>query len=124
MIISVLRFFFSHFQEMVTKEYQNFKFQQPYQQAMNYCSLILQDDTWPWMDGLEVIPCLDADDLANFVPMLLSRASLECYIAGSYISTSLFSFLEVLPWSYYYHLAISFFRKHRTERSRVNDRAH
>ena len=81
---------------MVTKEYQNFKFQQPYQQAMYYCSLILQDNTWPWMDGLEVIPHLEADDLVKFVPMLLSRAFLECYIAGSYISTIfLLSFLEV-----------------------------
>ncbi|RVX09653.1 Insulin-degrading enzyme-like 1, peroxisomal [Vitis vinifera] len=69
--------------EMVTKEYQNFKFQQPYQQAMYYCSLILQDNTWPWMDGLEVIPHLEADDLAKFVPMLLSRAFLDCYIAGN-----------------------------------------
>ncbi|XP_034693359.1 insulin-degrading enzyme-like 1, peroxisomal isoform X1 [Vitis riparia] len=69
--------------ELVTKGYQNLKFQQPYQQAMCYRSLILHDNTWPWMDGLEVIPHLEADDLAKFVPMLLSRAFLECYIAGN-----------------------------------------
>ncbi|RVW16614.1 Insulin-degrading enzyme-like 1, peroxisomal [Vitis vinifera] len=69
--------------ELVTKGYQNVKFQQPYQQAMCYRSLILHDNTWPWMDGLEVIPHLEADDLAKFVPMLLSRAFLECYIAGN-----------------------------------------
>ena len=57
---------------------------------MYYCSLILQDNTWPWMDGLEVIPHLEADDLAKFVPMLLSRAFLECYIAGSSISAIFF----------------------------------
>ena len=90
MVIIVLCIIFIFYQEMVTKEYQNFKFQQPYQQAMYYCSLILQDNAWPWMDGLEVIPHLEADDLAKFVPMLLSRAFLDCYIAGSYISTIYF----------------------------------
>jgi insulysin len=69
---------------MVMKEYQNFKFQQPYQQAMYYCSLILQDHTWPWMEELEVLPHLEAEDLAKFAPVMLSRAFLECYIAGSF----------------------------------------
>ncbi|GMN54728.1 hypothetical protein TIFTF001_023858 [Ficus carica] len=74
---------FSVIKEMVTKEYQNMKFRQPYQQAMYYCSLILQDCTWPWMEELEILPHLEADDLAKFVPLLLSRAFLECYIAGN-----------------------------------------
>lgn len=70
------------FQEMVMKEYQNFNFQQPYQQAMYYCSLILLDQTWSWMEELEVLPNLGAEDLAKFAPMMLSRAFLECYVAG------------------------------------------
>jgi insulysin len=74
------------YQEMVMKEYKNFKFQQPYQQAMYYCSLILQDRTWPWMEELEVLPHLEAEDLAKFAPVMLSRAFLECYIAGSFKS--------------------------------------
>ncbi|XP_038693358.1 insulin-degrading enzyme-like 1, peroxisomal isoform X2 [Tripterygium wilfordii] len=74
---------FSVIKEMVTKDYQNFKFQQPYQQAMYYCSLILEDNTWPWMEQLEVLPYLEAEDLAKFAPMMLSRAFLECYIAGN-----------------------------------------
>ena len=70
------------------KDYQNFKFQQPYQQAMYYCSLILEDHTWPWMEQLEVLPHLNVEDLAKFAPMMLSRAFLECYIAGlSYLSS-------------------------------------
>ncbi|KAJ4824099.1 Insulin-degrading enzyme-like 1, peroxisomal [Turnera subulata] len=69
--------------EMVTKEYENFKFQQPYQQAMYYCSLILQDLTWPWMEQLQVLPLLKAEDLAKFAPMMLSRTFLDCYIAGN-----------------------------------------
>ncbi|KAF7819028.1 insulin-degrading enzyme-like 1, peroxisomal [Senna tora] len=69
--------------EMVTKEYQNLKYQQPYQQAMYYCSLILQDQTWPWTEGLEVLPHLQAEDLAKFIPVMLSRTFLEVYIAGN-----------------------------------------
>ncbi|XWS56279.1 hypothetical protein CRYUN_Cryun09bG0072300 [Craigia yunnanensis] len=74
---------FSVIKEMVMKDYQNFKFQQPYQQAMYYCSLILEDHTWPWMEQLDVLPCLNVEDLAKFAPMMLSRAFLECYIAGN-----------------------------------------
>lgn len=69
---------------MVTKEYQNFKYRQPYQQAMYYCSLILQDNTWPWKEALEVLPHLQAEDLIKFVPVMLSRTFLEFYIAGNY----------------------------------------
>lgn len=68
------------------KEYQNLKYQQPYQQAMYYCSLILQDQTWPWSDELELLPHLEADNLANFYQLMLSRAFVEFYAAGSYIS--------------------------------------
>lgn len=69
-------------QEVVIKEYQNYKFQQPYQQAIYYCLLILQDQTWPWVEQLEVLPHLDSSDLERFVPLMLSRTFLECYIAG------------------------------------------
>ncbi|CAK8543240.1 unnamed protein product [Lathyrus sativus] len=74
---------FSVIKETVTKEYQNLKYQQPYQQAMYYCSLILEDQTWPWVEQLEVLPALQAEDLAKFVPVMLSRTFLECYIAGN-----------------------------------------
>ncbi|KAF5473275.1 hypothetical protein F2P56_009899, partial [Juglans regia] len=73
--------------ETLTKEYQNFKFQQPYQQAMYYCSLVLEDHKWPWMEELDILLHLEAEDLAKFAPELLSRAFLECYIAGN-IQTS------------------------------------
>ncbi|KAI7990111.1 Insulin-degrading enzyme-like 1, peroxisomal [Camellia lanceoleosa] len=74
---------FAVIKEMVTKDYQNFKFQQPYQQAMYYCSLILEDQTWPWNDGLEVLPHLEVDNLSKFVPLMLSRTFLECYVTGN-----------------------------------------
>uniref|UniRef100_M4CKB4 Insulin-degrading enzyme-like 1, peroxisomal n=1 Tax=Brassica campestris TaxID=3711 RepID=M4CKB4_BRACM len=74
---------FAVIKETVTKEYQNYKFRQPYHQAMYYCSLILQDQTWPWTEELDVLSHLEAEDVAKFVPMLLSRTFIECYIAGN-----------------------------------------
>lgn len=58
------------------------KFQQPYQQAMYYCTLILQDETWHWSEELEVLPHLEVEDLVKFYPSMLSRIFLECYAAG------------------------------------------
>lgn len=75
---------------MLMKEYQNLKFKQPYEQAMNYTALILRDHTSPWMEELEALPHLEVEDLSKFVPLMLSRAFLECYTAGYH----LFSFKQ------------------------------
>ncbi|KAG5399741.1 hypothetical protein IGI04_014348 [Brassica rapa subsp. trilocularis] len=74
---------FSVIKETITKTYQNIKFKQPYEQAMSYCSMVLQDRTWPWTEKLDALTHLEAEDLVNFVPMLLSRTFVECYIAGN-----------------------------------------
>ena len=50
---------------------------------MSYCSMVLQDRTWPWTEKLDALTHLEADDLVNFVPMLLSRTFVECYISGT-----------------------------------------
>ncbi|KAJ9181087.1 hypothetical protein P3X46_009254 [Hevea brasiliensis] len=92
---------FSVIKEMVIKEYENFKFQQPYQQAMYHCSLILQNQAWPWMDELEVLPHLEAEDLAKFVPLMLSRAFLECYIAGNIERSEAESIIEHIEDVFY-----------------------
>ncbi|GMH08169.1 hypothetical protein Nepgr_010009 [Nepenthes gracilis] len=85
---------FQVIKEMVIKDYENYKFQQPYQQAMYYCSLILQDNSRPWMEQAEVLPHLEAGHLAEFIPMLLSRAFLECYIAGNIEANEAKSMIE------------------------------
>ncbi|CAJ1911887.1 unnamed protein product [Sphenostylis stenocarpa] len=74
---------FSVIKEMVTKEYQNFKYQQPYQQAMYYCSLILQDQTWPLIEQLDILPALQVEDVAKFVPLMLSRTFNEIFCTGN-----------------------------------------
>ncbi|XP_020881483.1 insulin-degrading enzyme-like 2 isoform X2 [Arabidopsis lyrata subsp. lyrata] len=38
---------------------------------------------WPWTEELDALSHLEAEDLAKFVPMLLSRTFVECYIAGN-----------------------------------------
>ncbi|KAG6487993.1 hypothetical protein ZIOFF_056751 [Zingiber officinale] len=69
--------------ESITKEYENFKFQQPYQQAWHYSSLLLEYNTWPWNEKLEALPHLEPDHLSKFSNILLEKAFLEFYTAGN-----------------------------------------
>lgn len=74
---------FSVIKEAMTKEYENFKFRQPYQQVLYYCSLILEDQTWPWDEEFSALSHLEASDLGIFLPHLLSKTFIECYFAGN-----------------------------------------
>ncbi|GJN32785.1 hypothetical protein PR202_gb21313 [Eleusine coracana subsp. coracana] len=74
---------FSVIKEIMTKEYENFKFRQPYQQALYYCSLILEEQTWPWDEELAALSHLEASDLGKFLPHLLTKTFIECYFAGN-----------------------------------------
>ncbi|KAH9648280.1 Insulin-degrading enzyme-like 1 (peroxisomal) [Citrus sinensis] len=57
---------------------------------------VIKDQTWPWMEELEVLPHLEAEDLAKFVPMMLSRTFLECYIAGNIESNEAGSMIQYI----------------------------
>ena len=70
-------------QEAMTKEYENFKFRQPYQQVLYYCSLMLDEQAWPWDEEFSALSLLEASDLGNFLPHLLAKTFIECYFAGS-----------------------------------------
>ncbi|CAI9301344.1 unnamed protein product [Lactuca saligna] len=74
---------FNVIKELVIKECENYKFQQPYQQAMYYCSLLVKDRSWPWTDELEVLSVLEPEHLSRFYPQILSRIFIECYAAGN-----------------------------------------
>ncbi|KAI5062806.1 hypothetical protein GOP47_0021353 [Adiantum capillus-veneris] len=69
--------------ERVLKTLLNFRFWQPYQQALYYCSLILHNKKWGNDAYLEAITPLEPADLASFFPRLMSRVSFECYVAGN-----------------------------------------
>ncbi|KAF8669312.1 hypothetical protein HU200_051650 [Digitaria exilis] len=74
---------FSLIKESMTKKYENFKFRQPYQQALYYCSLILDDQAWPWDEEFSALSHLEATDLGFFLPHMLSKTFIECYFAGN-----------------------------------------
>jgi insulysin len=80
--------------EMVMKDYQNIKFEQPYKQAMHYCSYMLHDQGFHWNDELEVLPFLEADDLENFYKQMLSRTFIEFYITGNIESSEAESIVD------------------------------
>ncbi|KAG2646269.1 hypothetical protein PVAP13_2KG499300 [Panicum virgatum] len=74
---------FSVIKEAMTKEYENFKFRQPYQQVLYYCSLMLDEQAWPWDEEFSALSHLEASDLGNFLPHLLAKTFIECYFAGN-----------------------------------------
>ncbi len=69
-------------QETIIKDYENFKFRQPYEQAFYYCSLILEEQTWAWDEKLAAVSHIEASDLQIFLPRLLGKTFIECYFAG------------------------------------------
>ncbi|CAO1946196.1 unnamed protein product [Urochloa humidicola] len=74
---------FSALKETNVKDYQNFNFIQPHSQASHYVSLILEDKKWPRAEKLEALLKLESDTLAKFLPNLLSKTFLECYVQGN-----------------------------------------
>nr|PNR46368.1 hypothetical protein PHYPA_013487 [Physcomitrium patens] len=78
---------FSVIKEKVMKDYLNFRFQQPYQQVMYNCSILLEHKRWHINEFIEVLPSLEARDLIAFYPRILSRIFLECFIAGNLTCT-------------------------------------
>ncbi|KAI4967708.1 hypothetical protein ZWY2020_016983 [Hordeum vulgare] len=74
---------FSVIKETITKGYENFKFRQPYQQAMYNCTLILEEQTWPWDEELAALSNLEARNLEDFLPRMLAKTFIECYFAGN-----------------------------------------
>uniref|UniRef100_A0A0D9X0K9 Peptidase M16 N-terminal domain-containing protein n=1 Tax=Leersia perrieri TaxID=77586 RepID=A0A0D9X0K9_9ORYZ len=74
---------FSVIKETIKKEYENFKFRQPYQQAFYYCSLILEEQKWTWDEELAALSHIEASDLEKFLPHLLGKTFIENYFAGN-----------------------------------------
>ncbi|EEE67441.1 insulin-degrading enzyme-like 1, peroxisomal [Oryza sativa Japonica Group] len=74
---------FAVIKETIIKDYENFKFRQPYEQAFYYCSLILEEQTWAWDEKLAAVSHIEASDLQIFLPRLLGKTFIECYFAGN-----------------------------------------
>ncbi|KAL2641367.1 hypothetical protein R1flu_008954 [Riccia fluitans] len=69
--------------EVVMKDCVNFRFQQPYQQALYNCSLLLEHKRWHVNEYIEVLPDLAAEDLRQMFPRILSRVFVECFVIGN-----------------------------------------
>ncbi|XP_024393849.1 insulin-degrading enzyme-like 1, peroxisomal isoform X2 [Physcomitrium patens] len=85
---------FSVIKEKVMKDCMNLRFQQPYQQVMYNCSMLLEHKRWHINEFIEVLPSLEARDLSAFFPRVLSRVFFECFIAGNLTSTEAESLVE------------------------------
>ncbi|KAK4775970.1 hypothetical protein SAY87_023931 [Trapa incisa] len=69
--------------EMLIKNYQNIKFEEPCEQALHYCSFILHERRWPLNEEIEILMQLEPEEVAKFTPKMLSRTCLECLVAGN-----------------------------------------
>jgi insulysin len=80
------------------KDYSNIRFQQPYQQVMYNCSLLLEHKSWHINDFVEVLPTLEACRLTTFFPWILSRIFLKCYIVGTQSLLQVFLFVIAIAF--------------------------
>lgn len=87
---------FSVIKEKVMKDFLNFRFQQPYQQVMYNCSMLLEHKRWHINEFIEVLPSLEARDLTAFFPRILSRVFFECFIAGNLTSNEAEGLVELI----------------------------
>lgn len=74
---------FKDIKEKTQKDFLNFQYEQPYQQALYAVSVLLEHKRWHWSEYTELLPNLGPQDLQIFYPLLLSRLSLVCYITGN-----------------------------------------
>ncbi|MEW5314724.1 MAG: hypothetical protein WDW38_006196 [Sanguina aurantia] len=74
---------FACVREAAHKEYQNVKYQQPYQYAMYRRELLLNAKRWSIDEYLLVVMGLTAADLTSFVPRLFKMVHLEALVVGN-----------------------------------------
>ena len=70
-------------QEQYLKEVLNFKYRQPYQQAMYSLSCLLEHKKWQIEEYAQVLPSIQAHHLEAFFPHLLSRVWVEGFVIGN-----------------------------------------
>eukprot|EP00899_Mesostigma_viride_P018660 jgi/Mesvir1/26796/Mv20563-RA.1 len=70
-------------QDKLKKDYQNFRFQQPYQHAMYTTSVLLEQGRWHVNEYLQVIDRLKAADLGSLYARMMGRLFFDCFINGN-----------------------------------------
>eukprot|EP00897_Mesotaenium_endlicherianum_P007056 jgi/Mesen1/6379/ME000329S05544 len=76
------------------KDFLNFQYEQPYQQALYDASVLLQHRRWHMHEYIQLLPAVQLATLKAFIPQLLSRVFIECYAAGNMGRAEAEGFLE------------------------------
>ncbi|CAI5528346.1 unnamed protein product [Closterium sp. Naga37s-1] len=80
--------------EKEQREFENFRYDQPYAQALYSTSLLLAHRRWHFSDYLAALPALQPEHLAAFLPSLLSHVSLELFASGNIAPTAAIAFAQ------------------------------
>ncbi|CAI7864986.1 unnamed protein product [Closterium sp. NIES-53] len=80
--------------EKEQREFENFRYDQPYAQALYSASLLLAHRRWHFSDYLAALPALQPEHLAAFLPSLLSHVSLELFASGNIAPTAAIAFAQ------------------------------
>lgn len=70
--------------DTLQKDYRNVKYEQPYQTAIYNQSMLSEAKRWHVSSYEEAISDLQASQLRAFMPRLLHRCGMECYVTGNY----------------------------------------
>ncbi|KAL3136082.1 hypothetical protein ABBQ32_007106 [Trebouxia sp. C0010 RCD-2024] len=70
--------------DALQKDYSNIKYEQPYQSAMYQQSVLVEAKRWHVHSYEEAILDLTPQDLRAFMPRLLRRCGVECFVTGNY----------------------------------------
>ncbi|KAL0019017.1 hypothetical protein WJX77_001203 [Trebouxia sp. C0004] len=70
--------------DALQKDYSNIKYEQPYQTAMYNQSLLFEVKRWHVHNYEEALLDLTVEHLQAFMPRLLHRCGVECYVTGNY----------------------------------------
>ena len=87
---------FETLKEVRARRYQNFHFQQPFQQAFYYRSLLLKGRKFSIMDYEKVIKKLSLNDLKNFPDNLYERIYIEGFAFGNLLQEPVMEAAKVL----------------------------
>ncbi|CAI5945149.1 unnamed protein product [Closterium sp. NIES-64] len=80
--------------EKEQREFENFRYDQPYAQALYSASLLLAHRRWHFSDYLAALPALQPEHLSAFLPSLLSHVSLQLFASGNIAPTSAIAFAQ------------------------------
>ncbi|KAF9978161.1 Insulinase (Peptidase M16) [Actinomortierella ambigua] len=73
-------------QEQLERTYKNFQLEAPYQHAMYYMSYLTQERLWTHAEKLAELQEMNAQDIQDFYPELLSRLHIEALIHGNMLT--------------------------------------